>query len=812
MTVAPSIAVAARPDVERVGLPLLGSVFLIAGTALAYQLLLMRLLSVVHWYPFAAMIVSLALLGHGFSGSLLALCPERARRRFASWYLVCALLFALGMPLAFALAQRIPFNGLELVWDAHQLLWLGLLYLVLSLPFAAAASCFGLAFLRFGAQIPRVYAADLIGAGVGSVCVLLLMLHLRPEHWLPALTVVGALAAALGGWGRVRIAVLLPLAAAAALSCLAVPGSWLTPQPNPYKGLSATLRLPGAQVTMRRSGPLGILDVVESPRVPLRQVPGLSLRASQDPAPQLGVFVDGDGPSPVTDRSGGAASMRYLGETTSAVVYRVVGSPRVLLLGAGGGTPVLQALTLGAAAVDVVETDRVLVDLVRGPLSAFSGALYEDSRVEVRVDDPRNALRGAAESFDLITLSPPDSATGAGGGVSAAADSYLYTVEAMQEVLTVLDDDGVLSVTRWESEPPRASLKLFATAVAALRAAQVTDPGAHLMLIRDWQTSTLLVARRPFDAAAVHAVETFCRALSFELVHAPGRTSLVGSDSDWLTRGVRALMSDRADAFVAEYKFAIAPATDQRPFFHNYFHWGTLPELWRMRGQGAAVLLDSGYLVIAGTLAQAVPTAAVLILLPLWWRRRRAPAGTLLRRISRTRTALYFLALGLAFLFVEIAALSRFTLYLGAPLWSAALVLACMLVCAGVGSALSARWQGRSASVSRVAVGAAFGVVLFELIHAPLFAATAAWPLLAKCALGLGLLGPVALLMGMPFPMGLALLDARAPALVPWAWGINGFASVISALLALILAMHFGYPAVMLAAAGLYACAAWMGR
>jgi SAM-dependent methyltransferase len=468
---------------------------------------------------------------------------------------------------------------------------------------------------------------------------------------------------------------------------------------------------------------------------------------------------------------------------------------------------VLQALALGARAVDVVEIDAAVVDLVRHRFGEFAGGLYSDPRVRVIVGDSRRRLRTPGPAYDLIVVPPADSVGGAGAGVAAAADSFLLTLEALAEMHDRLAPEGLIVATRWLKEPPRDALKLFATAAEMLRREGATAPGQQLALIRGWQTSTLLIRQGPLRADEVSAIARFAEAEGFDPAWHPdldparvNRFNRVATP--WLAYGARALQGSNAPHFLAHYKFDLEPASDDRPFFHDFFRWRTLPELWRLREHGGAALLDSGYLVMLASVIQALPVAVILILLPLI-RLRREGIG-----VSRWRPAAYFLCLGLAFLFVEIAMLSRYSLLIGHPLHAAAVVLATLLVGAGCGSAWAARLVARP-SAQRMALWALVVVLLIgEVVLPAMLSVAATWSLPARVVLAVGLLAPPAILMGMPFPLGLSRLAAAAPRLVPWAWGINGCASVLSALLALLLAVDFGYRAVVVAAAILYALAA----
>jgi hypothetical protein len=827
----------AMTDARRLSL----AIALVSAAALAYQLLLMRWLAVAHWHSFAVMIISLALLGHGASGTWLSLCRDWALRHFATLFPLCALLFAASAAVAIGLAEAIPFNGLELVWNPRQLPWLSALYLVLALPFLFAASCFGLAFTRHGERIPALYGADLIGAGLGALAAI--ALQFLPVDWGLLLAVLcGPAAAVLVAPQRRYVA---PAALLALVLVALLPAGVLAPVPNEFKGLSKTLLLRDAGIVAERHGPYGWLAVVESPRIPLRHAPGLSLGNVAEPPPQLGIYTDGDALSVITRNDGTPGALDWLGRMSSALPYRLQARPSVLVLGAGGGLEVLQALTLGARRVEAVEFDPQRLRLVRDDFDAYAGGLYRDPRVRVHAAEPRAFARAGDERFDLVVLASGESFAGAGAGVAAAAEHYALTVEALRDYHLRLAPDGMLVTTRWSKHPPRDELKLFATAVAALRAEGIDDPQQRLVMIRGWDASTLLLRRGRFDADAVAAVRAFADTHGFDPVYYPGMPAgqaerFHDTGDDHLHEGVRALMSANAEAFLRDYKFALAPTRDDRPYFGNFFRWRTLPELWRLREQGSVVLLDSGTLLLLAAMLQAVLLSLLLILLPLSAlprMRNTAPAT-----LSRGRAGGYFLALGLGFMLIEIASLSRLTLLVGHPLFAATVGLGGFLLFAGLGSLATQRLLRRTApagpesveegsvraglvgeglvgeeralvrSVHWVVLAIALGLAWQFAVFAIGYSQGTAWPVALRALLGLVGIAPLAVAMGMPFPLGLARLARDAPAFVPWAWGINGCASVIAAIGALLLAMAIGLRATLLVALALYVLAAWLWR
>jgi spermidine synthase len=788
------------------------AVGLVSAGVLAYEVLLARLFSIIQWYHFAYMVISIALLGYGASGTFLALARERLETGASAAFAVFAALFGVTAVACFAIAERLPFNALELIWDPRQLLYLGALYAILFVPFFCGAVCVGIALACFVEPVARVYRADLLGAGSGALGILGLLFLVMPSRALELIGALGLLAAALASVAeptrRARLRALAYVAGALAMA-FALPPAWTALQLSPYKGLSQALRVPGAVVEVERSSPLGLLSAVRSPEIPFRHAPGLSLNNLIEPAAQIGVFTDGEALSPITAFAGDLEPLGYLDFTTAALPYHLLDRPKVLVLGAGAGAQVLLALYHGARPIDAVELNPQLVELVRGRYAEFAGNLYGRPEVRVHIGEARGFVAAATDRYDLIQVPLLDAFAAAAAGTVSLNESFVYTVEAFDTYLDHLADGGYLAITRWLKLPPRDAAKLFLTALRALERRGAAEPARQLALIRSWETTTLLVKNGPLAPTEIERIRTFANERSFDLAYYPGmradeanRYNLL--QEPYFYEAAQRLIADPA-AFLEQYKFALAPATDDRPYFFDFFKWQALPELWAVSAQSGGALLDWGYLILSATLAQAAFLSMALVLLPLWLgREKRSSAGW--------RIALYFGAIGLAFLFVEIASIHRFTLFLAHPLYAIGVVLAGFLVFAGIGSGLAPALERRFAGSRIGALGLAIGAlvllaVAYILALPPLFAALITLPDAAKIALSLALIAPLAFFMGMPFPLALARLKASAPHLVPWAWGINGCASVLSAILATMLAMTFGTRMVVLTAAALYVLA-----
>jgi spermidine synthase len=786
------------------------AVGLVSASVLAYEVLLARLFSIVQWYHFAYMVISIALLGYGASGTFLALVRPRLEARAPEAFAAFAALFGISAVACFAIAERLPFNALELIWDPRQLLYLGVLYAILFVPFFCGAVCVGLALACFAEPVGRIYRADLLGAGSGALGILGLLFLLMPDRALAVIGALGLIAAALAslaqGGGRARLRG-FGYAAGALVVAFALPPAWTALQLSPYKGLSQALRVPGTAIEVERSSPLGLLSAVRSPEIPFRHAPGLSLNNLLEPAAQIGVFSDGEGLTPITAFRGDLAPLAYLDFTTAALPYHLLDRPRVLILGAGGGADALLALYHGARQIDAVELNPQLVELIRGRYADFAGHLYERPEVRVHVGEARGFVAASKDRYDLIQIPLLDAFAAAAAGTLSLSESFVYTIEAFETYLEHLAPGGWLAITRWLKLPPRDSAKLFLTALRALERQGAAEPARRLALIRSWETTTLLVKNGPLTAEDIARIRTFADERSFDLAYYPGMRPDEANRYNRLAEpyffeAAQGLIEDPA-GFVGRYKFDLRPATDDRPYFFDFFRWRALPELWTVSVRSGGALLDWGYLILVATLVQAAVLSLVLVLLPLW-------LGACMRRSAgRWRIAVYFGAIGLAFLFVEIASIQRFTLFLAHPLYAIGVVLAGFLLFAGIGSGAAPALERRLADARVGALGLAIAaIVLLAVVYIlalpPLFAALATLPDLARIALSLVFIAPLAFFMGMPFPLALARVRSDAPHLVPWAWAINGCASVLSAILATLLAMTFGTRVVVLAAAALY--------
>jgi hypothetical protein len=595
------------------------------------------------------------------------------------------------------------------------------------------------------------------------------------------------------------------------LALLAVPTELLSPRLSAYKGLEQMLTVKGSRVVAERSGPHALVTVVANDQVPLRQAKGLSLHSPHLPPEQLAIFEDGEGPVALDRFDGDYDAVRYLSWTPAALAYELRPRPaRVLVLGEEVPAELMLGGLYGAARIDALVTDPALIGLLTRDLAEFGGWRRQAPQARLHHASARSYLARARGSYDQVRLR----LGGAGaGGAGALREDYTATVEGIQAIWQRLSPDGLIAIGSDARLPPRLPLKLLATARLALQGLGVEAPGHHLALTRGWTSTELILAARPLGTDDIRMLRDFADSRGFDLAWHPG---IERQDANrhhrlaqpWFYEGAEALLGPDREAFLQRYKFDLHPATDDRPYVFDAFRWRALPELLELRGQGGIGLLEMGYPLLVMTLLQALALSLLLILAPLSALKggdpALAPAG------GRWRVLIYFASIGLAFMFIEIAFIQRFVLLLGDPVRATAVVVSGFLVFAGLGSLTSGRLRAhipptRLILIAILTIAVVSSVYLMILPRVGL--EIAQLTTIPRLALTYLLVAPLAFFMGMPFPLGLGSTAAWRPDLVPWAWAINGCASVTGALLATLVAVDNGFSIVVIAAVSLYGVA-----
>jgi hypothetical protein len=813
-------------------------ILLLSAAFLLLELTLIRLFAVQQFYHFAFMAISLALLGAGASGSLLSIWQRRFNPAGLS------LAFAVTAVFAYLLINYVPFDSFSIAWDRRQILYLAVYFLAAAGPFLFGGLLVGGELIAAGELMAAgakegggshlVYGANLMGSGLGCVLTLPALSAFGGEGALIFSAMVAALAGLLfwikesctteqklkskkSAFIRVHPRPILGLILVgfllAGLVVLVWPPAVLAQQLSPYKSLPTLSQALDAQHTLTAWDATARVDVVESSSIHV--MPGLSLLSPVGPPPQAALLLDGDGLMPIVGLPVESEQAAQLAQfTPGGLVYQLRPNSHALILEAGTGMDVWLALAAGAERVTAVEDNRLILDIMRHDYREFTHGLYLDPRVELINEAGRVYARSAAPgSYGVVQVALTDPHRPVTSGAYSLTEDYTYTVEAFGDYLRALEADGILAITRWLQTPPSESGRTFGAMAAALER-QDHDPAQHLVAFRTMRTMTILAGKRPFTPEEIDTVRTFLRQRNFDAVYFPGiqaeelnRYSVLAEPA---YHNLFMAILDKPAQTYADYRFDIRPPTDNRPFFFHYFRWQQTPEILATLGMTWQPFGGSGYFVLVALLILVGLAAAVFILGPLlvwhYWRGPLLPMtdnrSLKTNRFWRLRVFVYFAGLGLGFLFVEIPLAQRFILVLGQPVTALAVILFAVLLFSGLGSLTVRRWSLPWALA--LLVGA---VALYPLLLGPFSDWALTLPGWGRMLASALVIAPLGYLMGLPFASGLRVLERDDPTLVPWAWAINGSFSVISAVLAVMVALSWGFTAVLLLGAAAYLAA-----
>lgn len=790
--------------------------FLLSAATLTYEITLTRMFSVTQFYHFAFMVVSLALLGFGASGTFLSLFPGLKEHDSVHTLPYLSWGFALGAVGSYALTLFVPFDSFRIALDWHQGAILALHYVALALPFFCSGAATGLLLATQTERASRTYAANLIGSATGCLLAVTLPSLVGGEGTVLLSAALASLAALMLQIPNItyqkpnarprpltsrithHASRLLSVALALLLTITAIwTPAFFTIRLSPYKSLSYALLLPDAELVSQEWNGFSRVDVVRSESI--RSLPGRGFHCADLPPPQLSLTIDGDDPSPISQIAPGFSDATYTDCLLLALPYRLRPDAQALILEPRGGFDVLVALAEGTQQITAVEPNPLVVQAVRSQ-GAWAGKLYDDPRVSVISEEGRSYTRRTQDRYDIVVLSLTSPQRPITSGAYSLAEDYRYTVEAFADYVARLDDDGLLVVTRWLQVPPSESLRAFALAVEAVKKAG-GDPRTDIVALRSYQQMLILAQKGPFAEDELNTIRAFASARAFDLVYLPDMRPDEANQHNIMPEPVyhqaclALLEADDRNAWYRDYSFDIAPPTDDHPFFGHFFKWRQAPDVLAMAGHMWQPFGGAGYFVLLALLGLSAIAAGTLIVMPLAVRKKDRP-----KQRALGATLAYFALLGVGYLCVEIPLLQRFILFLGHPAYAMAAVLFALLLFSGLGSLLSRRVRLRPVLLSLPLVVASYALGLPVLFKDSLGMPAGGRLLVAVLALA-----PLGLLMGMPFPKGLSLLEPTASQYIAWAWGVNGAMSVVASILAALLSLSFGFSAVLALGAFCYA-------
>jgi spermidine synthase len=768
------------------------AVALISFASLLLELALTRLFSVVLFYHFAFFAISVALLGLGSGGVFAHLCGSPLRRlpldRLGGWICVLNSVFILA---ALEVVLRTP---VTLQVSAGNFGRLTIIYLVCAVPFFLTGLLLSTLFARSGSAIPQLYGADLAGGSMACLATVPLLNVIGAPNALLVASLVMAVGGALWVIKSSQRALIMALAAGFALLMVANRSGRLIDVVY-AKGL---LRDP-RWVELTRWNAISRIEVNnhEGARYVVIDADATSAIMNVDPA-----HWNQDQPRHPTPTQTGlpaAAGFNWRKNLMSAApaianVLRPQGE--FAIIGPGGGVDVLRAVANGSPSVTAIEINPIIInDVMRGQYRDFSYHLYDLPQVHVHVQDGRSYIRGSPERYDVLQMTLVDTWASTAAGAFALSENNLYTLEAFREYFDHLRPDGMIAITRWEFRRPREALRVVSQAMTVLHQLGVADPRRHFVIVADGNLDEdgrpvlVLAKKSPFQPEEYAAVAQHLRAN-------PGLVWLNSPYGDQSSRPPAAdafrilLESNDPERFARNYDYNVAPVSDDAPFFFFTLKTGdVLRSIAAGTGRGMDWRINLGVVVLGAVLVLSALAVFSFLILPLAIGGRHAKTGLL--------ALLYFIAVGLGYITVEISLIQRFVLFLGHPTYALTVVVFLLLLSSGAGSAVARRRITGGTHLRLLLAAIVALLALYALVLPPLLAAAVGWPFPGKLLLSGALLAPLGFLMGVPFPTGLSLVET-----VEWAWALNAAASVLGSVTAMIVAIHFGLT-VTLVCAGL---------
>ena len=755
---------------------------LISATIIAYQLVVMQIFAYTQWHHFGFMVISVALLGFGVAGTYLSIYSGRIIHKansFIPWIIVLTgFLMVISVPLS--QSELIRFDSLLLFTNLNEKLKLAATYLVYFFPFFSGALAIGVYFIEQKKVIGKAYFTNLFGSALGGVLILFAMWQFKIEL-LPYINTILVFIAALLINPKHKKKLYYSCIIFGFIILIFFIINPIQYKPSQFKSLSKAIALPGASIIEDKSSPYGTFHIIQSTL--LRHAPGLSLNY-QDPIPEMqAVYVNGNwagalGNYQYTD------SNFYLRYSVFELPFKLISPEKILVLGAGEGTNLSLAINHGNSSITAVESNPFIIQWLKESIET-SYVCDQQTKLEIYQSELRSFLMSDTTRYDLIMF-PVLGSFGGTSGVNAIREDYLLTIESVKESWHKLTNNGIAAFTTWIDYPSRYPLKLLASLIQSLNELNITNPDQHIVAIRSWNTITFLLTKSAFIDN--NKVIDFCEDMCFDLVLLPNyisQTEECNSLQDSLfSEYLITLSSKQNEKFYNSYDFNVQPATDQQPFFHQFLKWGSLQKLKKAFGKNSLPFFEVGYYIVILTFLQALVIAFSLIILPLLLKR--------IRLKNRWNIILYFSGLGLGFMFLEIVFIHQFILYFGNAIYATAAVISTMLLFSGTGSFFSKRIVKTHQHWLIVMGSVIILIILLLLFSLTLLQHTIGLSLILKICFSLLILAPVSFLLGIPFPTGISHLT-KSNGSVAWAWGINGYLSVISVPLATIIAVEAGY-------------------
>jgi hypothetical protein len=755
----------------------LGVAFTTLAT-LILELSLTRIFSVVFYYHFAFLAISIALFGLGAGGLFSYIVVSRGGNIYYKLGILAVVnSVAVLASLAFILTRTGELGNLTLAG----------VYFASALPFFFSGAVISIAVAEGIQRVDRVYFFDLLGAAGGCLVLVPFLNYLGGPNTVIAVSVLFAVSAAiwynLAGTLRGRAgAVTLALVFVALMA---------------FNGKSHLIDIRYAKG--RRIG--------QEAFVRWNPISRIALVNPQTSDPEIVIDADASTGIPTFD-------LEHLTEQQRAnLLHEGPGFPyllrpgaKTLVIGPGGGWDVARSLTGGSKDVTAVEINPIIAHtIMQQRFADLSHRLYFRPEVHLFVEDGRSFVRRSPEKYQVLQAILVDTWASTAAGAFALSENNLYTTDAFRDYLNHLTDDGLMVFTRWGFEPPRESLRLLSLAIEALGQVGETHAWKHVVVLRDRAQNinafgaldTVLIFRRPLGDADIAAVKAAVSQTNLKALYVPG-------DAPSNEFG-ELLRSPDPQTFWQNYRYNVTPVDDDRPFFFYTVQPRDVLNFLKQGGLSADYKINRALPLLFEVVGISLLAIVVVLAFPPLLLGERLPAEKGVRSFL-----LYFVCIGAGYILIQVALIQKFVLFLGHPTYALTVIIFSMLISSGLGSYCSRRLTGEANHIGRlsaVLIGVAVTVSALAYLAAPVSEYGVGWPLALKALVTACMIAPAGFLMGIPFPTGLTRLQKNFPDAVRWAWALNAAASVLGSAAAICLAIYIGLRATVLTGALLYLAA-----
>ncbi|MBZ0204449.1 MAG: hypothetical protein K8I03_15665 [Ignavibacteria bacterium] len=771
-------------------------IFLVALSTLMYEILLTRIFSVTMGYHFAFMAVSLAMFGMTVGAIIVYLFPKKFPQEHLHKIIARqALYFSIATLVSFLLHLFIPFiHGMSITGMAVTIFT----YSEISVPFVFSGICISLLLTRFPLQVNKLYASDLIGASLGCILVVLVLNTSGGPTGVFIAALFSSLAAlfflrnSLNSTGFKKGIIVYSIV----LAVFSVFHTVLVQDHNPLLRLF-WIRGEWADKPLYEKWNSFSRVSIDGDSTEYKTPFGWGLSNKYDrqrKIRQLMLNIDAHSTTVLSHFNGDTSELFHLKYDVSNLAQYLRPNGDVLIIGSGAGRDVLSSLAFGQKSILGIEINRDMISAINGDFGGFTGHLDKYPNVEFVGDEARSYIQrmDSTRKFDIIQVSVIDNWSAAASGAFVLTENALYTVETWKLLFSRLKPDGILTVTRFYRAKPVEHYRLMNICSDALNQSGITDIRSHVMLIKCQQqeriedrsgTGTLLISKSPFTASDINMVDSLSKTFEFEGIVTP--KEIKDSTFTLLTSS-----SDERSKFNSTFPVNIKSPTDDKPFFFHYLNFSDLFRLqfwqeWDMAFNAKAIFI---LLTLAGTMTG---LSFLCIVIPL---------KITSKKVNLKGTLPYFLffsAIGLGFMLIEISQIQRLNIFLGHPTYSLAAALFTMLLSSGIGSYFSGAAKPdiyRSSLIRFVIL--IFVLLLFGFITPSIIIAFREYSTAIRLLVSVLILFPMGLFLGMAFPIGMKLASKRSEgAITPWLWGINGVMSVLATVISIIIAMNYGISA-----------------